>query len=454
MISTKKLIEAVARGADPRAAVAQFLRSKLAEDTDVATMLPATDTQAGELPGVDVEDPEDDAVMDAEIGPGSPIVPMADQTPVDAAVPSTELGTKEGEAAVDAAVAAADSAEKDDEFMEGRSPAFKRRVRESLARIVEEEGGGMPPEIQAKLDAKDDDEEGGEEEKGEEGSEEKKEARARRIRARIREARRRRLAKIREEEEEFGDEEGGEEEMEEARSNFRTTQRNESDAIHRGRHRRATTGQRFESVANIFTQTVREQEEGTPEPPGSEMLPDEGDEEVILAPVEGRRRRSGLRARLEARRRARRRAMKEEEGSDDDKEAVNFPPSQYRQEEPAEPGDEASDDEGEEYKGEGLISDLTKGDVDDDEDAPIRVPESISRRRAKFLEARRRARRRLKEHINPMLQPGMKVVERSSGKRGRIVDNEVYAKGGHQYMVAFFDESRTRRVRHDDIDKA
>lgn len=517
LLSTKKLIEAVARGANPKAAVSSFLKSRLTEDDDVATMLSGEDTGEGPLGGADVEDPEDDAGMDKEDqeGPGSPIVPNAGDVSIDADPGAADLGTA-GASEVDSAEAAADTAEDDDEFMEAAERLrIRRRVRESLSRMVKEEGGEMPDFIKDKMDKSDDDdsEDSGDEEEGGDEEEKKEESRRRaRIRARIREARARRRKMVAEDDDEDAkyhmdfhvhdnsddddmDEEDTDAEVDGMSESYH--HREQKSILRSTSKGKGKLENKFESIGNTFRDHYLAEEDldpekvdGAVEPPGSEDLPDEGDEEVMVSPTESRH--NKLRKRLETIRRRRMQGVNEEEEED-----VNFPPADYKMMEPAEDGDEDFDNEGGEFT-EGILSDLTGGEVDDEDDDELKsVPESADRRRKnirKFLEARRRkmmreeeecdaveppgtellpdegdedgetvapveSRRRKRRRsvsesaINPMFQPGVRVRQLSTGRVGKIVDNEVYSKGGHRYMVAFLDEMVTEQVGHSDLEK-
>lgn len=511
LLSTKKLIEAVARGANPKAAVSSFLKSRLTEDDDVATMLSGEDTGEGPLGGANVENPEPDAGMDddEQEGPDSPIVPDAGDVAIDADPGAADLGTA-GASEVDSAEAAADTAENDDEFMEAAERLrIRRKVRESLSRMVKEEGGEMPDFIKDKIADKDDDSDdsdSSDDEKGDDEDEKKEEARRARIRAKIREARRRRKMVEDEDEAKYhmdfhvhddsDEDDMGEEEEDEAVDNMDESyhHREQKSILRSTSAGKKKLENKFESIGNTFRDHYLSEEDldpevvdGAVEPPGSEDLPEEGDEEVMVSPTESRRQR--LRKKLESIRR--RRIMKEEEEED-----VNFPPADYKMMEPAEDGDDDFDDAGGEFT-EGVLSDLTGGEVDDEDDDELKtVPESRRRRNLKkFLEARRRrmmqeeeecdaveppgtellpdegdedgdtvapveSRRRKRRKkgvnesaINPMYQPGIRVRQVSTGRVGKIVDNEVYAKGGHRYLVAFLDEMVTEQVGHSDLEK-
>jgi len=160
MLSIDKLIESVTRGANVTEAVRVYLAPRLLEDEDVAQILSPEDTAPGTtLPGVDVEDPEDDAIMEPEIGPTSGIVPDADDAAVDAAVDSTELATKDVDDEEMGSIAnSADTVP--GEFMEdGTRERYRIRkgVRESLRRmgLISEADGEMPDFLKDKIDGED-----------------------------------------------------------------------------------------------------------------------------------------------------------------------------------------------------------------------------------------------------------------------------------------------------------
>lgn len=444
-VSSKRLVEAVARGRNPVQVVSSFLRSRLAEDTDVLQMLSGDDTGGKPLGGADTTNPMPSASTKADVGPSSPIIPSATTAPIDGETGNADLAKKDDEEGVDSAIGSADGSS-DSEFMntsesrlrrklrvrkrvrealgltsgedrpiseERKKRARKARIREAINRIKARRGRRrfneeeeLPDFIKDKIakgDSEGSSEKDTEKKDGEEGEEDDSEG----------------------SEKNFGGGEEKKDDSEKKESYYGAARRNEMKALNNSYQQMTPVGagrRRGESVNETFRSMMEaegSEQDNTAKVQDLDKLPTEKDSENKEAPMESRRRSPRFRSRF------RRRTVESE---------TVFPP--------------------EKLKGEGFIADLTAGAVDDED--KIEKPESIRRRARARIQERQRGRRRNESIFGTRFEIGERVRVKGGGT-GVVVehaDSSGTRGFGYQYLVQMDGTARSQRVTAADLSKA